>query len=288
VQLDRIDLADIHEPERLADTLHGQLALTQGPVPVGEIALALGISEVREAPLEGVEGMLLTDERRSLGAILANNRGGRRRLRFTIAHELGHFLMEHHKLSSPAGFTCQAADLRATREGRRHLRQEAEANRFAIGLLAPRSLVMPLLSPDPDLDDARRLRTALDISREAAVRHLVETRDDCLAAVWSKDGRIRYAIRGQGFPYVTSRSGQSLPQATAAHCVHLNGKTGITGWCETPSIAWTNESDIELYEQSWRSPSGHAVTLLWAEMPDHEDDAEDDSSQRERDLPGFR
>ena len=79
-----------------------------------------------------------------------------------------------------------------------------------------------------------------------------------------------------------------MPQATAAYRMHLNGKTGITGWNETPSIAWTNDSDIELYEQSWRSPSGHAVTLLWAEIPDHEDDDEDDSSQREGDLPGFR
>jgi Zn-dependent peptidase ImmA (M78 family) len=66
-------------------------------VPIEEIAEALDIVEVRIAEFDGFEGMLLTDTVRREGAILANARGGPRRARFTIAHELGHL---------PAGAAC--------------------------------------------------------------------------------------------------------------------------------------------------------------------------------------
>lgn len=124
MNLDRIDLADIHVPHRLALALHDQLGRIAPPVPVIEIAQALDIAEIRGDVFDGFEGMLLTDRARSRGAILANKRHGLGRTRFTVAHELGHFLLERHVLSDEHGFTCSSRDLRETREGRRHLRQE--------------------------------------------------------------------------------------------------------------------------------------------------------------------
>lgn len=127
MNLDRIDLADIHVPRRLALALHDHLGRIEPPVPVIEIAQALDIAEIRVDVFDGFEGMLLTDRARSRGAILANKRHGQRRTRFTVAHELGHFLLERHEISGENGFTCQARDLRETRENKQHLRQESEA-----------------------------------------------------------------------------------------------------------------------------------------------------------------
>ena len=135
MQLDRIDLADIHHPVVLARTIHKLLGKRDSAVPVEDIAVALDISEVRLDHFDGFEGMLLTDTVRSTGCILAKNSNGRRRARFTIAHELGHFLMERHQLFAATGFTCSAQDMRESRDGRQQLRQETQANQFAIELL---------------------------------------------------------------------------------------------------------------------------------------------------------
>lgn len=191
MQISRIDLSDIHAPKRMAQAIHDQLQLGSGPVQVLEIAKALDIDEVRLVPLDGVEGMLLAGKARTQGAILANVSRGMRRARFTVAHELGHFLLERHQLSVQSGFRCAAADMRETREGKQHILQETQANQFAIGLLAPARLTSLVLSGDVDLQDAQILRDELDISLKACVRRMVEVRSEPLAAVWSRHGRVR-------------------------------------------------------------------------------------------------
>ncbi|MFZ3585089.1 ImmA/IrrE family metallo-endopeptidase [Loktanella sp. DJP18] len=230
--------------------------------------------------------MLLTDAVRSTGAILANTAKGSRRARFTVAHELGHFLMERHVLSNPSGFRCIADDMRETQEGRRDLRQETQANQFAIGLLAPGYLVNPLLSPDPDLRDAQRLSALLDISLEACVRHLLEIRPEPLAAVWSYKGRIRYFGKSSAFPFVTCKAKLLLPQTSAACRAVSNGTPGYTEVQATHATAWTSQPDLDLYEQTRVSKTGHAVTLFWADTI-NEDDSTDDGHP-ELDMPKFR
>lgn len=274
MQLDRIDLADIHDPRRIAREVHLQLGRLEPPVRVTEIARALGIIEVKQSQFDGFEGMLLTDRVRSRGAILANTRHGAARARFTIAHELGHFLMEWHEFSGPAGFKCSAQDMRETREGQREMRQEVEANRFAIELLAPPPLVDPNFSDEPDLRDAQRLRGRLRISLEAAVRRMVDRHSQCLAAVWSADRRIRYVHRHKEFPWIKWSPRDPVPRKSLTFRVASNGNRGFTDWAEVHSIAWTDVIDIEIWEQVRIGSNGHAVTLLWADIPD--DDNEDE------------
>ena len=232
--------------------------------------------------------MLLTDRRRSMGAILANKKSGRHRARFTIAHELGHFLMEHHVLSGETGFQCRPNDMWETREGRRHQKQEAQANQFAIGLLAPFPRVDGFLSTDPDLRDAQRMLDAFDLSLEASVRRMIERRPEPLAAVWSKDARVRYTVSSDSFPYIPLKKGHCLPQTSQAFHVQANNKTGFTKFWNAPAIAWTNRPEIEIFEQTRRAPSGYAVTLLWADIPEEGDEDGDDPYLRELGVPGFR
>jgi Zn-dependent peptidase ImmA (M78 family) len=285
LKLDRIDLADLRSPLALAKALHRQLGQLVSPVPVIEIAQALDIQQVRIAELDGVEGMLLTDRVRSTGAILVNGRHGHRRARFTIAHELGHFLMEWHTLSGETGFTCSSQDMRVTWQGRRELRQEAEANRFAIEILAPQSMVTGNLSRDPDLRDAQHMRDALDLSLEACVRRMVDCRDEPLAGIWSHNGQVRYLVRNNRFPFVTLKKGNRLPQTTTAFRVVANGRPGFTRFSESPALAWTSRPEWEIFEQTRVGRDGHAVTLLWADLPD---DDEDDGGIPELTTPRFR
>ena len=288
MRLDRCDLADIHAPRRLAEALHRLLGPVEGAVPILDIAYSLDIAKIRQDAFDGFEGMLLTDIRRSTGVILANTRYGPHRARFTIAHELGHFLLERHALSDTAGFRCLPADLRETREGKQHVRQESEANRFAIEVLAPPSQVRPFLDDPPDLRAAQRMRAHLDLSLEASVRRIIELHDEPLAAVWSKDGRIRYSVRSKRFPHVARTRGHSLPQTTPAFRAVAGGTRGFTEMVETHGLAWTNWPDLTLREQTRVGDKGHAVTLLWADLPEQSDGEDDEGDLPELGMPRFR
>lgn len=285
MRLSRIELADLHVPKVIARAIFGQLERRDAPVPVGDIARALGVVDIRAEAFDGFEGMLLTDAVRSSGAILANSRYGRRRARFTIAHELGHFLMERHQLSGDGGFTCGAQDMREARLDKRHFRQEAEANAFAINLLAPVDLCHPLLSRDPDLKDAQRLRDHLDVSLEAIVRRMLEVRDEYLAAVWSTNGRVRYSARSDGFPWITCARGARLPQLSLARRIIASGAVGFSTLSTVNPLAWTNRSDVDMFEQTRVSPNGHAVTLLCVELP--ETGRDEESGLAELGMPSF-
>ncbi|GHF60601.1 ImmA/IrrE family metallo-endopeptidase [Seohaeicola zhoushanensis] len=286
MELSRFDLAEISAPRRLGQMLHQKLGAIDGAVPIVEIARALDIAEVQLDLFDGFEGMLLTDTRRSTGAILANTRHGNRRARFTVAHELGHFLLERHMLSDDGGFRCLPVDLREYGLAKQHQRQEAEANTFAGEVLAPVARVKPFCSEDPDIRIAQELRDQLDISLEATLRRIIDLSPHALAAVWSVKGRIRYSIKSKAFPYITCNKGTAVPQTTTAFRVITAGKRGATRMDETHPLAWTGRPDIALREQTRVGKDGHAITLLWADLPDEDDDY--DGELPELGTPGFR
>ena len=78
-----------------------------------------------------------------------------------------------------------------------YLKQEAEANRFAIELLSPQSLIRRYLATAPDLTQVVAMTGDLEISKEAAARRYVETHRENLTAVFLKDGRVKYAVPGK-------------------------------------------------------------------------------------------
>ncbi|SLN12847.1 hypothetical protein ROJ8625_00370 [Roseivivax jejudonensis] len=272
MELSRIELCDLRTPEAIARGIRAQLDDDTPRIPVRKVACALGVQKINISAFDGFEGMLLTDPRRSRGIIAANNRHGARRARFTIAHELGHFLMEWHVLSGDLGFQCRTEDMRESREDRRDRQQETQANLFAIELLAPNRMVPALLSREPDLRDAQRIRDAFDISLEAAVRRMIVGRDEPLAAVLSKGGRIRYAVRSNGFPYIRLNPRDVLPDLSVARRAVEGARTGFTPCTETHSGAWTDRQDMPMWEQTRVGKNATAVTLLEAELPSKNDD----------------
>ena len=66
--------------------------------------------------------------------------------------------------------------------------------------VAPRTAVRRFLAPPAELDHALALAHTLEISREAAIRRYVALQGERLAAVFSRDGRVRYVDKGPGFP----------------------------------------------------------------------------------------
>jgi IrrE N-terminal-like domain len=255
--------------------LHRQIGPLYAAVPVDEVAFGLGVAEIRREDLEGCEGVLLTDRVRSQGKILVNTRRGQQAARFSIAHELGHFLLERHVLGIGGRFTCTIADLREIRTAKLHQRQEAEANTFAIGLLAPDDQLAPYLRDQPEIASVLALRSRLDISIEAAARCLVDRHVEPIAAIHTVDGKIRYTVRGKAFPWIERGAGEMISSLSwTAHA--LNDGPCLTNLQAVPVAAWTNADIPELYEQVRIGREGHALTLLWATLPNADRDGGDD------------
>ena len=254
--------------------LHGLIGRIDGPIPVAEVARALDIVEVLECPLDGCEGVLLTDRTRKNGSILVNNKRGAQAARFSIAHELGHFLLERHVLGLEDGMVCTVRDLRESRTMRQHNKQEVEANEFAIGLLVPGYAAAATLNADPEIEAAVQVQKRFDISLEAATRCLVERHEEPLAAVWAKDGVIRYVVRGPRFPWITWKAGQRLPALSRTPRYLAAGSSGISAMGEVAPAAWTQSDIPELFEQARIGKDGRSLTLLWATLPEAEDGEE--------------
>ena len=270
IQLDRIALDDVGaNPIRLAEAIHEQLGDRPGPVEVEAIARALDIVEIRKAPLTNIEAALITTRERDDGAILVNASSSRKRQRFSVGHELGHFLNPWHKPTAEEGFRCSRSDMIAGTDTatNQHFRQEAEANAFAINLLAPRKRLRPYLSPGADLRNAVKMAEELDLSREAAARRYIELHEDTLAAVFAMDDRLIYAARCDGFPPLRVKKGDTVATAGDRREAQLSGfeEVEVADWLSRPGRH-------NLFAQTLHQQGGRSITLLRAAGLDDEDD----------------
>ena len=92
---------------KMAALIHEQAGYNGGPVDVEGIARGLDILEIHRKPSTGFEGMLLTQPEKTDGGIIVNSNSNARRQRFSIAHELGHFLNPAHIPTFESGFICK-------------------------------------------------------------------------------------------------------------------------------------------------------------------------------------
>ena len=264
--LNRIDLADIHDPDILAAVLHCQLGEIDGPIPVVAVATALGIGEVRQTLLDGFEGMLITDMCRSSGKILANSAKGRQRARFTIAHELGHYLLENHVPAGTQehGFMCSGADLDGTRHhDPQQARQEDEANRFAIALLVPDARLGILQSNATDLGAIVSMADRLKVSLQALARRYVETHTRPVAVIHSHVGKITAMTRHKEFPWLLPNHGDALPRLSKTASDSVAARDVQCAGRANQNQHWIADTSRSINEQFHTSGSGHTTTLLW-------------------------
>ncbi len=126
-----------------------------GPaVDPAEIAKSLGIEVKLERVDDGLSGFLYRDSKTNRTIIGANSRHHANRRKFTIAHELGHFLLHkaekvHLDERKPGGFVLQWRDQNSS-TGEDLL--EREANLFAAELLMPaKALEKDLRNQNVDL-----------------------------------------------------------------------------------------------------------------------------------------
>ena len=282
-----MDLADCGSPETLIGAILKHHPDLPRRVPVEDIARSVGIVDFKELDVDGFEGGLTANPQKSAGIILTKRGSPRRRRRFTIGHELGHFLIPAHQGIQE----CTSADLRETRRDTIYRRQEAEANRFSAGLLMPKPMFMKDLEElgSADVTHAKQLSDLYDTSMEATVNRYADVTSDICAFIFSKDGIVRYVRPTRDFPKLGVQAASRLP----LNCATLNAVANVeaTEWREQPGGMWIEtewgKPAPKVLEQCIVQTNGYRVTLLYIEASDLEEEGEEEDLEQRWSV-GFR
>lgn len=187
--LNRMDLADFLTPLDLVNEIFNQNSHLTYPIPIKDIAKAAGIIEISAEFPEGfpssIEGMLVSDSEKMSGYIYADNSKTHERHRFTIAHELGHFLLPSHNPNQ----SCSSSDL----QSRKNI-IEREANEFASELLLPSHLLESYSSPPlPCFHFIATMSKEFQTSFEFTANKICNFYDWSAALVYlNPNGEVRY------------------------------------------------------------------------------------------------
>lgn len=243
------------------------------------------VRKVEGRDLPGFEGALIPIPSANKGWGIAFNSAIRSpgRINWTLAHELGHYLVHRDQL--PRGITCSQDDvLQGGRDKGRDI--EREADEFAAGLLMP-------------FDDYRRQLAARDrptiealsacaerygVSLLAAtLRWLDYTEHRAIAAV-SRDGFLLWSRSSEaafksGAYFATRKTVVELPSGSLA-ARHLDPAIGRQGLV-LPTGIWLPEEVTEFVVTSEQYDLNLSLLLLneaesrWARQPIEEDEEED-------------
>lgn len=109
--------------------------LSDAPVRLSALASALGLRVISAQLPSGISGEIRPDpETRAGFSIRVNKNDPARRQRFTVAHEIGHYLLHRNEIGD--GITDDVLYRSSLSDSR-----EAQANRLAADLLMPDRLV---------------------------------------------------------------------------------------------------------------------------------------------------
>jgi Zn-dependent peptidase ImmA (M78 family) len=277
MKITRMDLADVGSPDGIAAEIFRLEPTLPIPVPIEDLARQLDIVKIGPFENAGFEGALLTTMMKPNGIILFNPSSVPARQRFTIGHELGHFLIPSHR-PPEGGFKCTSLDMTRANATDPAARIEVEANRFAAQLLMPTV---------PFRQDLRRLRYATleavttlakkyATSREATARRFIDLHDEVCAVVQSRDNEVISVYRSKAFPYMRLDRGTALPAGSITRTNNASqGELSSLGAVDPAQ--WLSgrgsETKGELFEQVLMQANGYRMTLLvFEEFTDEDDD----------------
>lgn len=278
----RIDLADTGSPEGLVSAILNVEQDLPIPVPIERLCQQLDIVEIKPLTTEGFEGGLLTQRLKTNGIILIKEEqrkraGYSKRQRFTIAHELGHFLIPSHVPSADGSFLCSTTDLlrQPKKEQSRRAKMEVEANKFASLILMPPPHLRKLLNAKryPDLKTIGELHQHFDVSKDAAARAYAEFNPETVAIVVVRNGEFQRSYRNRAFPWISLKRGDKIPNSSLFYSFTRQGEPSHSD--EADSAHWIETERGKriprMYEQVIHQSNGFAMIQLKIYEPDFDE-----------------
>ncbi len=271
--LDLMELDDKKTPSEVVNEILRQNPSLSYPFPLEAFATLAGIESISELTTDGFEGMLITNPEKSRGAIMIKAGTSFRRRRFTIAHELGHYLLPWHRQER---FSCKSSDIKDNTDNKStsklsnsSITIETEANSFASELLMPHAEFKRILDEygSPELIDIADLSDFFDVSFEAVIHRYKVLTSYPLAFVFSHKNVVRYWVKSSVMPYsLKVRKDQPLPLRSPSR---QSGEY-ISDWEPIAAHYWLephSEFNVpnKILEQTIYQSSDYKVTMLQVE-----------------------
>jgi hypothetical protein len=252
-------------PEAYARSLLAHLKLRR----MGEadsFAALLGL-KIKEVDSEGFEGALVRVPQRLKG-IIAIRRDIREegRKRFTICHEVGHFILPGHGTTE---CICLSDEVESWRRGIPE--QELAANQFAAELLLPyREVEQYVGTKDLTIEVAKKVSSEFESSLTAATLKCVDVSTEKCAVAFSVAGSIRWFHRNENFHYFLRVNQRVSDMSYAAQLFSGTrvdepfGAVPADAWLETENLP----SNATIWEDSILLPFYNStLTILTVHKP---------------------
>jgi Zn-dependent peptidase ImmA (M78 family) len=210
---------------------------------LGAVANAIGLEVVYRAT-ESYDGALLRVQGVPRGTVIINtNIREEARQRFTLAHEIAHFVLPNQRdLLTP----CAQSSIE--RWASNIALAEHEANQFAAQILMPQIAIQDHLRLEPSFASAMAIAQRCGTSLTASGYRLVSLTSFPAALVWSEQGQVRWYKASDEFGRWIRRG--SLSTATyAADC--FVGKPVPEKLEPVPAEAWLFEKGLRSGSRIW-------------------------------------
>lgn len=238
---------------RSPDQVLADLAIVEpSEIDLEVVAQYCGATVVYE-PLEGCEAYIIGRDDRAIIAVNSTAYEGRQR--FSIGHELGHWMRDR----GTRGLAC---DKRKMSMQWRHEEPENLANLYAADLLFPLQMFVPRAKGKPvTFETARALAGEFRGSLTAVAIRLVQHGSFPSMLVYCENGKKRWSIRGDDI-YLKLRE-EPGPNSMAYDL--LRGTNAAHAPTDVYADEWIEKRNADRYsvrEHSIRSGAG-VLTLLW-------------------------
>lgn len=244
-----------------AEALLERLGVTDHP-DLYSVASRIGLA-IQENETQGFEGALVRPIGGRIGIIVLSSsirESGRKN--FTLAHEIGHYVLPGHDTEERI---CLTRDLESwsTKADTREL----DANEFAAELLIPSGLLRRRVgSAEPGIALISEIAKEFSASLTATARRFVEVTTSRCAAVWSAKGRIAWYAKSSDFGHHV-KVGENIDRHSLAYLC-FSGTKGQAGPMLVPADSWLPDSklvaDARIFEESVSLPFYESVlSLLW-------------------------
>lgn len=247
------------KPEDFARTLLSRLNVKQ-PADIADLAHSVGV-RIREVNSTGFDGALVRLSGRSRGiiAVRANIREPGRK-RFTVAHELGHYILPGHGAASTF---CSGDQIEKWDEDETN--QEVAANRFASEFLLPSEQIGPLVKErGASIETAKFISNEFQTSLTAAAFKCVDASDDSCALVVSVDGMVHHYRPSSHWRYIVPVGCKLGPGTLARQLLNDSSRRQINGVVNARAWAMNNSMlpNAEVIEDSILLPLYNTVLSM--------------------------
>ncbi len=214
-------------------------------------------AQVIYRPLGGCEARLVTFGDQAIISVNSSSIEGRQR--FSLAHELAHWLCDRNRGS----FLCAKEDIGPQNAEARTI--EASANNYASQLILPTYLVDPWINGRTvSLDLAANLATEFSTSLTAAAIKLVRRSPGQSCVMCHNQTRLLWRERSLSFPIDFSIKGQ-LHHDTDAFTIAFTGRSGLTRPKKEQADRWflgPSAFRMTVQSQSVKLPDATVLSLV--------------------------